>query len=151
MSLKDQLKADMKDAMKAREAGKTALSVIRMVNSAIKNVEINEKRELDDTDVMGIVAKEMKLRQDSLAEFKKGHRNDLIAQVEAEMAVLTKYLPEQLSEDKIRDIVTAVLSEMTAPIKMGDVMAKVMPQTKGRADGKLVNTVVRQEIAKING
>lgn len=71
MSLKDQLKADMKDAMKAREAGKTALSVIRMVNSAIKNVEINEKRELDDTDVMGIVAKEMKLRQDSLAEFKK--------------------------------------------------------------------------------
>lgn len=75
----------------------------------------------------------------------------MIAQVEAEMAVLTKYLPEQLSEDKIRDIVTAVLSEMTAPIKMGDVMAKVMPQTKGRADGKLVNAVVRQEIAKING
>ena len=106
MSLKDQLKADMKEAMKAREAGKIALSVIRMVNSAIKNTEINEKRELDDSDVLGILAKEMKIRQDSLVEFEKGHRADLVEQTEAEMAVLKKYLPEQLGEAEIREIVT---------------------------------------------
>ena len=151
MSLKDQLKADMKEAMKAREAGKIALSVIRMVNSAIKNTEINEKRELDDSDVLGILAKEMKIRQDSLVEFEKGHRPDLVEQTEAEMAVLKKYLPEQLGEAEIREIVTGVLATLTAPVKMGDVMAKVMPQTKGKADGKVVNTIVREEIAKVNG
>jgi len=71
MSLKDQLKTDMKEAMKAREAGKVALSVIRMVNSAIKNTEIDKKIELEDSDIIAILAKEMKIRQDSLAEFEK--------------------------------------------------------------------------------
>ena len=76
MSLKDQLKEDMKAAMKAREEGKTALSVIRMVNSAIKNAEINDKVELDDNGILGILAKEMKTRQDSLVEFEKAGRED---------------------------------------------------------------------------
>lgn len=151
MSLKEQLKADMKEAMKAREAGKVALSVIRMVNSAIKNTEIDEKRELNDTDILGILAKEMKMRQDSLAEFVKGHRDDLIEQTKAEMEVLAKYMPAQLSEDEIRTIVVNAISSLTAPVKMGDVMSKVMPETRGRADGKMVNTIVREEIAKVNG
>jgi len=77
MSLKDQLKEDMKAAMKAREEGKTALSVIRMVNSAIKNTEINDKVELDDNGILGILAKEMKTRQDSLTEFEKAGREEL--------------------------------------------------------------------------
>ena len=84
MSLKDQLKEDMKAAMKAREEGKTALSVIRMVNSAIKNTEINDKVELDDNGILGILAKEMKTRQDSLAEFEKAGREDLISHVKEE-------------------------------------------------------------------
>ncbi|WP_298706798.1 GatB/YqeY domain-containing protein [uncultured Veillonella sp.] len=151
MSLKEQLKADMKEAMKAREAGKVALSVIRMVNSAIKNTEIDEKRELNDTDILGILAKEMKMRQDSLAEFVKGHRDDLVEQTKAEMEVLAKYMPAQLSEDEIRTIVVNAISSLTAPVKMGDVMSKVMPETRGRADGKMVNTIVREEIAKVNG
>ncbi|MBS4912799.1 MAG: GatB/YqeY domain-containing protein [Veillonella sp.] len=151
MSLKEQLKADMKEAMKAREAGKLALSVIRMVNSAIKNTEIDEKRELNDTDILGILAKEMKMRQDSLAEFVKGHRDDLVEQTKAEMDVLKKYMPEQLKEEEIRTIVVNAISSLTAPVKMGDVMGKVMPETRGRADGKLVNTIVREEIAKVNG
>lgn len=151
MSLKEQLKADMKEAMKAREAGKVALSVIRMVNSAIKNTEIDEKRELNDTDILGILAKEMKMRQDSLAEFVKGHRDDLVEQTKTEMAVLAKYMPAQLSEDEIRTIVVNAISSLTAPVKMGDVMGKVMPETRGRADGKVVNTIVREEIAKVNG
>lgn len=151
MSLKEQLKADMKEAMKAREAGKVALGVIRMVNGAIKNTEINEKRELSDTDILGILAKEMKMRQDSLAEFEKGQRDDLVAQTKEEMEILKKYLPAQLSESEIRTIVVNAISNLTAPVKMGDVMGKVMPETKGRADGKLVNTIVREEIAKVNG
>lgn len=151
MSLKEQLKADMKEAMKAREAGKIALSVIRMVNSAIRNTEIDEKRELNDTDILGILAKEMKMRQDSLAEFVKGHRDDLVEQTKAEMAVLEKYMPAQLSEEEIRTIVVNAISSLTAPVKMGDVMGKVMPETRGRADGKLVNTIVREEIGKVNG
>lgn len=151
MSLKEQLKADMKEAMKAREAGKIALSVIRMVNSAIRNTEIDEKRELNDTDILGILAKEMKMRQDSLAEFVKGHRDDLVEQTKAEMAVLEKYMPAQLSEEEIRTIVVNAISSLTAPVKMGDVMSKVMPETRGRADGKLVNTIVREEIGKVNG
>ena len=151
MSLKEQLKADMKEAMKAREAGKVDLSVIRMVNGAIKNTEINEKRELSDTDILGILAKEMKMRQDSLAEFEKGQRDDLVAQTKEEMEILKKYLPAQLSESEIRTIVVNAISSLTAPVKMGDVMGKVMPETKGKADGKLVNTIVREEIAKVNG
>ena len=150
MSLKDQLKADMKEAMKAREAGKVALSVIRMVNSAIKNTEIDKKIELEDSDVIAILAKEMKIRQDSLAEFEKGHRDDLVTQVKAEMEVLAKYLPAQLSEEEIRHIVVEAISTLTAPIKMGDLMPLVMPKTKGCADGKLVNAIVKEELVKVN-
>lgn len=110
MSLKDQLKEDMKAAMKAREEGKIALSVIRMVNSAIKNTEINDKVELDDNGVLGILAKEMKTRQDSLTEFEKAGREDLISHVKDEIAVLQKYMPAQMTEDEIRDVVKKAIA-----------------------------------------
>ena len=144
MSLKDQLKEDMKSAMKAREEGKTALSVIRMVNSAIKNTEINDKVELDDNGILGILAKEMKTRQDSLAEFEKAGREDLIAHVKEEMAVLQKYLPEQLSEEEIRTVVQEAIAACGDNVNMGNVMKHVMPKTKGRADGKVVNNIVKE-------
>ena len=144
MSLKDQLKEDMKAAMKAREEGKTALSVIRMVNSAIKNTEINDKVELDDNGVLGILAKEMKTRQDSLTEFEKAGREDLLAHVKEEMAVLQKYMPAQLTEEEIRDVVKNAIAECGDNVNMGNVMKHVMPHTKGCADGKLVNTIVKE-------
>lgn len=144
MSLKDQLKEDMKAAMKAREEGKIALSVIRMVNSAIKNTEINDKIELDDNGVLGILAKEMKTRQDSLTEFEKAGREDLISHVKEEIAVLQKYMPAQMTEDEIRDVVKKAIAECGANVNMGNVMKHVMPNTKGRADGKLVNTIVKE-------
>ena len=143
MSLKDQLKEDMKAAMKAREEGKIALSVIRMVNSAIKNTEINDKIELDDNGVLGILAKEMKTRQDSLTEFEKAGREDLISHVKEEIAVLQKYMPAQMTEDEIRDVVKKAIAECGDNVNMGNVMKHVMPNTKGRADGKLVNTIVK--------
>lgn len=151
MSLKEQLKADMKEAMKARESGKLALSVIRMVHNAIRNTEINEKRDLDDADVITILAKEMKTRQDSLVEFEKGHRQDLVDQTKAEMDVLKKYLPKPMSEEEIRKTVVDAIATLQAPVKMGDVMKLVVPQTKGKADGKLVLSLVREELAKVNG
>lgn len=148
MSLKDQLKTDMKEAMKAREAGKVALSVIRMVNSAIRNTEINEKIELDDDGVITILAKEMKSRHDSLAEFKKGGREDLVLQTQAEMDVLANYLPKQLEEEEIRKIVTEAILACGDDVNMGNVMRHVMPSTKGKADGKLVSDIVKEMLAK---
>ena len=144
MSLKDQLKEDMKAAMKAREEGKITLSVIRMVNSAIKNTEINDKIELDDNGVLGILAKEMKTRQDSLTEFEKAGREDLISHVKEEITVLQKYMPAQMTEDEIRDVVKKAIAECGDNVNMGNVMKHVMPNTKGRADGKLVNTIVKE-------
>ena len=144
MSLKDQLKEDMKAAMKAREEGKIALSVIRMVNSAIKNTEINDKIELDDNGVLGILAKEMKTRQDSLTEFEKAGREDLISHVKEEIAVLQKYMPAQMTEDEIRNVVKKAIAECGDNVNMGNVMKHVMPHTKGRADGKIVNNIVKE-------
>ena len=144
MSLKDQLKEDMKAAMKAREEGKIALSVIRMVNSAIKNTEINDKIELDDNGVLGILAKEMKTRQDSLTEFEKAGREDLISHVKEEIAILQKYMPAQMTEGEIRDVVKKAIAECGDNVNMGNVMKHVMPKTKGRADGKVVNNIVKE-------
>ena len=104
MSIKDQLTADMKQAMKDREAGKLRLSVIRMVRANIKNVEINDKKELTDAEVLAVLMKEVKMRQDSVEEFQKAGRDELGAQAKEEIAILKKYLPEALSDDELKAI-----------------------------------------------
>ena len=147
MSLKEQLTEDMKTAMKAKEAGKQRLAVIRMVRSAIRQQEIDgTKKSLDDEDVITIIGKEVKMRKDSLEEFKKGDRQDLVAQTEAEIAVLMPYLPQQLSEEEIRAFVQEAVEKSGASSQkdMGKVMGLLMPKVKGRADGKLVNSIVRE-------
>ena len=146
MSLKDKLTEDMKQAMKDKEAGKLRLSVIRMVRAAIKNVEIDTKAESAEEDVIAIVAKEVKMRRDSMEEFKKGQRDDLVAQLEQEIEVLLPYLPQQLTEAEVREIVTeaVAIAGATSSKDMGKVMAVLMPKVKGRADGKLVNNIVRE-------
>lgn len=148
MSLKEQLTEDMKQAMKAKEEGKLRLSVIRMVRAAIKNVEINEKKELNDEDVLSIIVKEVKMRNDSMDEFKKADRQDLIDQLKQEIAVLMPYLPQQLTEAEIRVLVgeAVAASGASSSKDMGKVMALLMPKVKGRADGKLVNAVVREAL-----
>lgn len=146
MSLKEQLTEDMKQAMKAKEAGKLRLSVIRMVRSAIKNVEIDSKKELTEEGVLDIVSKEVKMRRDSMEEFKKADRQDLVDQLEQEIAILLPYLPQQLTEAEVRALVSEAVaaSGATSPKDMGKVMALLMPKVKGRADGKLVNNIVRE-------
>lgn len=148
MSLKEQLTEDMKTAMKAKAEGKQRLAVIRMVRSAIRQAEIDGKTELDDVGVVSIISKEVKSRRDSIEEFRKGGREDLVEQNEAEIAVLMPYLPKQLSEDEIRELVKAAVAQTGAssPKDMGKVMGALMPKVKGRADGKLVNTIVREAL-----
>jgi len=146
MSLKVRLTEDMKQAMKDREVGKLQLSVIRMVRANIKNVEIDRKQELTDDEVLDVLAKEVKMRRDAMEEFKKANRSDLVEGLEQEVAILMNYLPEQLSEAAVRTLVENAVAETQAvsPKEMGKVMAVLMPKVKGRADGKLINSIVRE-------
>lgn len=146
MSLKMRLTDDMKQAMKAKEEGKLRLSVIRMVRANIKNVEIDRKQELTDAEVLDVLAKEVKMRRDATEEFKKANRPDLVEGLEQELAILMDYLPEQLSEAAVRTLVESAVAETQAasPKDMGKVMAVLMPKVKGRADGKLINSIVRE-------
>ncbi len=144
MSIKDKLMADMKEAMKAGQ--KERLTVIRSLRAAIRQVEIDGKKELDDEAVIGVLSKELKMRKDSLEEFSKGQRTDLVEKTQAEIEVITSYMPEQMSKEQITALVKAAVEKVgaTSPKDMGKVMKEIMPQTRGRADGKLVNDIVRE-------
>lgn len=146
MSLKEKLTDDMKQAMRDKEGGKLRLSVIRMVRANIKNVEIDRKQELSDDEVLDVLAKEVKMRRDAVEEFNKGNRPDLVESLEQEIVILMNYLPEQLGEAEVRTLVESAVAETQAvsPKEIGKVMAVLMPKLKGRADGKLVNTIVRE-------
>ena len=140
----------MKEAMKAKEEGEQRLSVIRLVRGAVRQQEIDGKKELSDEDVLGVISKEVKQRRDSIEDFKKGGRDDLVAEAEAEIAILMGYLPQQLSEDEVRSLVQEAIavSGATSPKDMGKVMKELMPKVKGRADGKLVNGIVKELLAQ---
>ena len=148
MLLKERLAEDMKQAMKDKEAGKLRLSVIRMVRASIKNLEIDRKTELDEAGVLDVLAKEVKMRRDSLEEFKKAQRADLVENLEREIDVLMAYLPKQLTEDEVRTLVQEAVAATQAagPKDMGKVMAALLPKVKGCADGKLVSTLVKEQL-----
>ncbi|MDR9853058.1 GatB/YqeY domain-containing protein [Paenibacillus sp. VCA1] len=144
MSLSERLNEDMIQAMKSKD--KFKLSTIRMVRSTIKNLEIDLKRTLDDNEVLDILSREIKQRKDALQEFKKADRDDLATDVEAEIEIISQYLPEQLTEEELKVIVQQTIQETGASSKadMGKVMSALMPKVKGRSDGKMVNQVVQQ-------
>ncbi len=146
MSLKDRLVEDMKAAMKAKEEGKVRLSVIRMVRAAIKNTEIDKKIDLSDTQVIEVLAREVKMRRDAMEEFSKAKRPDKVQELEEEVTILMEYLPQQLTEGEIRELAKEIIAETGAqgPKDLGKVMGVISPKTKGRADGKLVNQIVRE-------
>ena len=146
MSIKDQLTADMKQAMKDREAGKLRLSVIRMVRANIKNVEINDKKELTDDEVLAVLMKEVKMRQDSVEEFQKAGRDELVAQAKEEIAILKKYLPEALSDDELKAIVAEVIAAVgaTSPKDMGKVMGVASKKLAGLAEGRAISAKVKE-------
>ena len=146
MSLMDKLNDDMKQAMKDRAVLK--LSVIRMVKAALKNEEINKGRLLSEDEVLTILTRELKQRRESLHEFEKAGRVELASKSREEIDVLSAYLPAQLSEDEIRDIVREGIAATNASSKkeMGKVMGAIMPKVKGRADGNLVQKIVSEEL-----
>lgn len=149
VSIKEQLMADMKVAMKAREEGKLALNVIRMARAHIKQAEIDGGHvDFDDDQVLAILRKEVKQRKETLDEIRNSGRDDLVAETEAEITVLKKYLPPEMSEEAIRKVVTDVITELEPGQKtMGSVMKAVMAKLKGQADGKVINRIVREVLS----
>lgn len=145
MSLKDRLMEDMKAAMKAKEEGKVRLSVIRMVRAAVRNGEIDKHAEFGDDKVIEVIAHELKMRRDALVEFKKANRPEKLRELEEEISILLEYLPQQLSEGEIRQLAQEAIAAVGAKSlkDLGKVMGAITPKTKGRADGKLVNQIVR--------
>ncbi|MGO2954275.1 MAG: GatB/YqeY domain-containing protein [Leuconostoc mesenteroides] len=143
MSLLEELNNDIKQAMK--DKNKDVLSVIRMVKSTVMNEQINLGHDLTKAEELTVLSREVKQRQDSLTEFEKGNREDLAAGIRAELAILAKYLPEPLSDDKVIELVKDAIQKTgaTSPKDMGKVMAIVTPQVKGKADGKFVANQVK--------
>lgn len=144
MTLKDRLMDDLKEAMKNKQ--QVRKSVITLIRSAIKQKEVDERVELSDDDVLDVISKQMKQRKDALEDFKKGAREDLIAQTEEEIAILSSYLPEQLSDEALEEIVREVMEKVgaTSMKDMGKVMGTATPMVKGRADGKRINEMVKK-------
>ena len=149
VSIKEQLMADMKVAMKAREEGKLALNVIRMARAHIKQAEIDGGHvDFDDDQVLAILRKEVKQRKETLDEIKDSGRDDLVKETEAEITVLEKYLPPEMPEDMIRQIVEETIDELGAEQKnMGSAMKAVMAKLKGQADGKVINRIVKDVLS----
>jgi uncharacterized protein YqeY len=145
VSLREILQTDMKHAMKDRENGKLQLTVLRMVWAAIRNKEIDEKTELKDDAVMAVIMKEIKQREDTIQEIKDANRPEMVEKNEQEIAILKKYLPQQLSDDELKEIVQAAIAKTGAKSMkdMGKVMGTVMAQTQGRASGQRVNAIVK--------
>jgi len=144
MSLKERLMEDLKDSMKSKD--KVRKDTITMIRAAIKQKEVDERRELSDDDILDIIAKQLKEKRMAIEEFRRGQREDLVQLTEQEMDILLDYLPKQLSEEELEAIVLETIKEINAQsIKdIGNIMKAVMPKVKGRADGNMVNKIVRK-------
>jgi uncharacterized protein YqeY len=148
MSLKDQITEDMKNAMRAKEV--TRLGTIRLLLAAIKQREVDERVVVDDAGVLAIVEKLIKQRKDSIEQFTKAGRDDLVAVEQAEMIILQDYLPEQLSDEEITAAVSAAVtaSGASGPQDMGKVIGILKPQLAGKADMGKVSGLVKAALAK---
>jgi uncharacterized protein YqeY len=144
MGLKERLQSDLKEALRARDERRKA--VIRMALAGITNAEVAQEKELDEVDVAAALQKQVRQRQDTIAELRQANRPDLLAKEEAELTILEEYLPRLLSRDEIVEEARQVVAEVgaTGMGQMGAVMGQLMPKLKGRADGRVVNEVVRE-------
>ena len=142
--LKEKLNNELKQAM--RGGDKVRRSVIRLVLAAVQNAEIARQAALEDSDVLGIIAKEARQREESVEAFRKGNRPDLVAQEEEELAILREYLPQQVTRDEIMAEARRIIEEVGAqgPGDKGKVMPKLIAQLKGKADGREINAVVTE-------
>jgi uncharacterized protein YqeY len=146
-ALRLKLADDLKKALRGGE--KLKCSVIRLTLAAINNAEIARQAKLEDADIYGVIAKEIRQRKESIDAFKQGKRDDLVAKEEAEMAILQGYLPQQMTKEEIIAEAQKIIGEVGAkgPGDKGKVMPKLIAQLKGRADGRLINEVVTELLA----
>ena len=153
MGLKEKIESDFKKALENKESEK--ISILRLLKAALKNREIllrGKNKELDDDEITQVISREIKKRRESIAAFKKGNRLDLAEKEEKEIAILKEYLPEQLSDDKIKEIVKEKISEIGAlgPSDFGKVMGVLMKELKGKADGAKVAEIVKKQLSGMN-
>ena len=146
--LKQKLSNDLKQAMKDGDSEKR--SVLRLLLSSVHNAEISKQAPLDNSDILGIIAKEVKQHNESIDAFKQGNRGDLVAKEEAELAILQTYMPKQMTRDEIIETAREIIGRVGAqgPADKGKVMKELMPVMKGKADGKLINDIVSELLAQ---
>lgn len=152
MTLKEKIISDLKEAMKAGDTKKR--DTLRLLDSAVKNTEIEKKKRetgLSDEEVLEVISRAVKQRQDSIKQFEEGGRPELAEGEKEELAILMPYLPEQLSEEKIRQVVEETIFQMEAKSSadLGKVMGSVMGKLKGRADGNLVRIIANEILSKM--
>ena len=149
MTLLEKINNDMITYMKNKDS--FSLGVIRMVKGAIQLEKINKKRDLNDEEVIAVISKQIKMRNDSIEEFKKANREDLIEQNEKEIAILKTYMPEQLSLEEINKIIDEAFNTVnpTSSKDMGLIMKDVSPKLKGRADMGKVNMIIKDKLANL--
>ena len=147
MDIRETLMQDLKSAMKEKNTIKK--NTVTMIRSAILQFEKDNLTELDEEGIMEIIAKELKKRRDVLPEYEKSGRDDLIAGINREIEILLAYLPAQLTREELEVIVSDAIAETgaTSMKDMGKIMATVMPKTKGRADGKMINAIVKEKLS----
>ena len=150
MTLKERLNADFKEAMKNKETVRK--ETISFVRAAIKQYEVDNREEIDDTGIAAILAKQVKMRKDALADFESAGRTDLVEAYNAEIEVLSQYMPKQLTVDEIADIVKETAADLgieagSGKASMGKLMGATMPKVKGVADGNQVKAAVEQYLA----
>ena len=149
MALKEQLMADFKEAMKTHD--EVAKNTISFARAAIKQYEVDHREELDDDGIVAILSKQVKMRKDALADFEKAGRTDLAESYQAEIDILKKYLPEQLSAEKLREVIAGVAADLNIEggmQNMGKLMGPVMAKVKGLADGNQVKQLVQEFLKK---
>ena len=142
----EKLDKDMIEAMKSKDKDK--LTVIRMVKASLKQEQIDHKKEINDDLLIDVVNRQIKMRKDSISEFEKGNRTDLIAKTQAEIDVLMNYLPEQLSTEEVNKVIDEIFAEINpiGPKDMGKVMQQATAKLKGKADMKEVSTIIRERL-----
>ncbi len=144
MSLKEQLKSDLKDAMRAKEIVKR--DAIRAINTMIKQIEVDQRIELDDTEIIKLIQKGIKQREEAIEQFKQANRDDLVANEQSQIDVFSLYLPKQLSDDELEAIVQEIINEVgaTSMKDMGKIMNPAKEKIGGAADGKRINEAVKK-------
>lgn len=146
MTLKEQIVEDMKSAMRAKDS--VRLGTIRMLTAAIKQKEVDERKDLTDADVLSIIERMIKQRRDSISQFEAGGRQDLVDQEKAELDVLSTYMPAALSMDEIEKEVLVAVVNATGPQDMGKVMSVLKTKLAGRADMSVVSGMVKKALTK---